>query len=182
MQKFRGFFGGKDRFVIKIPVLTPRTRFSLRKEYFTSEIVFYSGNLSFCIEILQKFRAFFDGKDRLVKKSTSFSTKTRFSRRKEYFTFEIVFYIGNLSFCIEILQKFRGFFDGKDRLLKKSTSFSSKTRFSRRKEYFISEIVFYSGILSFCREKLAEIPGFIRWKRPFRNKNTSFNSENEVFS
>ena len=37
----------KDHFVIKIPALTPTTRFSRRKEYFTSEIVFYSGNLSF---------------------------------------------------------------------------------------------------------------------------------------
>ena len=127
-------------------------------------------------------RFFFDGKDRLVKKSTSLTTKTRFSRRKEYFTSEIVFYSGNLSFFIEILQKFRDFFDGKDRLVKKSTSFSTKTRFSRRKEYFTSEIVFYSGNLSFCREKLVEISCFFRWKRPFRKKNTSFNTENEVFS
>ena len=182
MQKFRGFFGGKDRFVIKIPVLTPKTRFSRRKEYFTSEIVFYSGNLSFCIENLQKFRGFFDGKDRLVKKSTSFNTKTRFSRRKEYFTSEIVFYIGNLSFCIENLQEIPVFFRGKDRFVIKIPVLTPKTRFSRRKEYFTSEIVFYSGILSFFREKLAEIPDFIRWKRPFRNKNTSFNTENEVFS
>ena len=116
-----------------MPVLTPKTRFSRRKEYFTSEIVFYRGNLSFCIENLQKFQGFFGGKDRLVKKSTSFNTKTRFSRRNEYFISEIVFYSGNLSFCIEILQKFRVFFDGKDRLVKKSTSFSTKTRFSRRK-------------------------------------------------
>ena len=31
-------------------------------------------------------------------------------------------------------------------------------------------MVFYGGNLSFCREKLVEIPVFIRWKRPFRNK------------
>ena len=48
------------------------------------------------------------------------------------------------------------------------------------KKYFISEIVFYSGNHSFCREKLVEIPVF-RWKRPFCEKNTSFNTENEVF-
>ena len=59
MQKFRGFFGGKDRFVIKIPVLTPKTRFSLRKECFTSEIVFYSRNLSFCREKLAEISCFF---------------------------------------------------------------------------------------------------------------------------
>ena len=212
LQKFRGFFGGKDRFVIKIPVLTPKTRFSIRKEYFTSEIVFYSLNLSFRIEILQKFRGFFDGKDHWVKKSTSFSTKTRFSRRKEYFTSEIVFYSGNLSFFREklvevscffrwkrpfrnnntsfntenevfskkrvlyiwnsILQwkpeflyrktcrNFVFFFVGKDRFVIKIPVLTPKTRFSSRKEYFTSEIVFYSGNLSFCREKLAEIPGF----------------------
>ena len=82
MQKFRVFFGGKDRFVIKIPVLTPKTRFSRRKEYFTSEIVFYSGNLSFCIEILQKFRGFFDGKDRLVKKIPVSAPKPGFLEEK----------------------------------------------------------------------------------------------------
>ena len=131
---------------------------------------------------MQKFRVFFGGKDRFVIKIPVLTPKTRFSLRKEYFTSEIVFYSGNLSFCIEILQKFRGFFDGKNRLVKKSTSFSTKTRFSRIKEYFTSEIVFYSGNLSFCREKLVEISCFFRWKRPFRNKNTSFNTENDVFS
>ena len=80
------------------------------------------------------------------------------------------------------MQKFRGFFGGKDRFVIKIPVLTPKTRFSLRKEYFTSEIVFYSGILSFFREKLAEIPDFIRWKRPFRNKNTSFNTENEVFS
>ena len=45
-----------------------------------------------------------------------------------------------------------------------------KKRYSRRKECFLSEIVFYSGNLSFCRENIVEIPVFIRWKRPFRNK------------
>ena len=64
----------------------------------------------------------------------------------------------------------------------KNASFNTKTRFSRRKEYFTSEIVFYSGILSFCREKNVEISCFFSWKRPFRNKNASFNIENEVFS
>ena len=70
----------------------------------------------------------------------------------------------------------------KDRFVIKILALTRKTRFSRRKEYFTSEIVFYSGNLSFCREKHVEISCFFRWKRPFRNKNTSFNSENEVFS
>ena len=72
MQKFRVFFGGKDRFVIKIPVLTPKTRFSLRKEYFTSEIVFYSGNLSFCIEKLAEIPGFFRWKRPFSKKKYQF--------------------------------------------------------------------------------------------------------------
>ena len=96
--------------------------------------------------------------------------KTRFSRRKEYFLSEIVFYSGNLNFCREKLVEIPVLFGGKDRfVIKKIPVLTPKTRFSRRKEYFLSEIVFYSGNLSFCREKLVEIPGFIRWKRPFRN-------------
>ena len=112
----------------------------------------------------------------LVEKST-LTPKTRFSRRKEYFTSEILFYSGNLSFCREKLVEISFFFVGKDRFVIKNTSFNtflveiSKTRFSRRKEYFTSEILFYSGNLSFCREKLVEISCFFRWKRPFRNKN-----------
>ena len=65
--------------------------------------------------------------------------------------------------------KFQFLFGGKDRFVIKIPVLTPKTRFSRRKEYFISEIVFDSGNLSFCREKLVEIPVFIRWKRPFRN-------------
>ena len=64
----------------------------------------------------------------------------------------------------------------------KITVLTPKTRFSRRNVYFTSEIVFYSGNLRFCREKLVEIPGFFPLIRPFRNKNTNFNTENEVFS
>ena len=109
--------------------------------------------------------------------------KTRFSRRKEYFIFEIVFHRGNLSFCREKLVEIPVIIRWKRPFRnKKIPVLTPKTRFSRRKEYFISEIVFYSGNLSFCREKLVEIPVFIRWKRPFRNKNTSVNTENEVFS
>ena len=52
MYRFGFLFGGKDRFIIKIPVLTLKTRFSRRKEYFITEIVFYSGNQSFCREKL----------------------------------------------------------------------------------------------------------------------------------
>ena len=65
-RNFVFFFVGKDRFVIKIPVLTPKTRFSRRKEYVTSEIVFYSGNLSFCREKLAEIPGFF-----LVEKTVS---------------------------------------------------------------------------------------------------------------
>ena len=41
------FSSEKYRFVVKIQILTPKMRFSHGKEYFTPEIVFYSGNLSF---------------------------------------------------------------------------------------------------------------------------------------
>ena len=51
--KSRFFSIRKNRFVRKIQVLTPKTRFSRGKEYFTSEIVFYSGNLSFSEEELE---------------------------------------------------------------------------------------------------------------------------------
>ena len=39
-------------------------------------------------------------------------------------------------------------------------------------------MVFYGGNLSFCREKLVEIPVFIRWKRPFRNKQEAARLDN----
>ena len=48
----RFFFSGKDRFVRKIQVLTPKRRFSHGEEYIRSEMVFYSGNLSFSREKL----------------------------------------------------------------------------------------------------------------------------------
>ena len=78
MQKFRGFFGGKNRFVIKIPVLTPKTRFSRRKEYFTSEIVFKVESSLFAEENLQKFQVLFGGKDRFVIKIPVLTPKRGF--------------------------------------------------------------------------------------------------------
>ena len=115
--------------------------------------------------------------------SFTFNTKTRFSGRKEYFTSEIVFTVETSVFAEKNMQKFRVFFVGKDRFVIKIPVLTAKTTFSRRKEYFTSEIVFHSGSLSFCREKFVEISCFFSLeKRPFRNKNTSFNSENEVFS
>ena len=132
---------------------------------------------------LQKFRVLFIGKHRFVIKIPGLTPKTRFSRRKEYFTSEILFYSGNPSFCREKHGRNFVFFSLEKRPFRnKNTSFNTKTRFSGRKEYFTSEIVFYSGNLSFCREKHVEISCFFRWQRPFRNKNTSFNSENDVFS
>ena len=109
--------------------------------------------------------------------------KTRFCRLKEYFISEIVFYGGNLDFCREKLVQIPVFIRWKRPFRnKKIQVLTQKTRFCRLKEYFISEKLFYGGNLSFCREKFVEIPVFIRWKRPFRNKNTSVNTENEVLS
>ena len=87
----------------KIQVLTPKTRFSHRKVYFTSEILFYSGNLRFSAEKLSLSPVFSNGKDCFIKKIQRLTTKTRFSLGTEYFTCEIVFYSGNFSFSSENL-------------------------------------------------------------------------------
>ena len=58
----------KNRFVRKMQVLTPKTRFSRNKGYFTSEIVFYSSNLSFSREKLVEIPFFSIRKDRFVRK------------------------------------------------------------------------------------------------------------------
>ena len=95
-----------------------------------------------------------------------FTPKTRFSRRKEYFISEIVFYSGNLSFCREKLVEIPVFIRWKRPLRnKKIPVLIPKTRFSRRKEYFLSEIGFYRGNFCFCRENLVEIPVFIRMEK-----------------
>ena len=52
------------------------------------------------------------------------------------------------------------FSSGNHRFLKKIQVLTSRTRYSRRKKLFTSEIVFYSGNLSFPREKLLENPYF----------------------
>ena len=153
-------FRWKRPFRNKNTSFNTKTRFSRRKEYFTSEIVFYCRNLSISSEKLVEIPVCFRWKRPFRNKNTSFNTKTRFSRRKEYFTSEIVFYSGNLSFSSEKLVEIPVCFRWKRPFRNKNTSFNTKTRFSRRKEYFTSEIVFYSGNLSFCREKLVEISCF----------------------
>ena len=65
-------------------------RFSRWKEYLTSEIVVYRGNLSFSREKLVEIPFFPAGKDRFVRKIQVLTPKTRFSRWKEYLTSEIV--------------------------------------------------------------------------------------------
>ena len=119
----------------------PKTRNSREKEYFTYEIVFYSGNLS--------FSGFFSsGNDRFVKKIQVLTAKTKFSRGKKYFTPVIVFYSGNIIFSREKLVEIRFFSSEKYRFVRKIQFLTAKTRFSRGKEYFTFEIVFYSGNLS----------------------------------
>ena len=136
--------------------------------YFTSETVFYSGNLSFSAEKLSLSPVFSNGKDRFIRKIQDLTPKTRFSRGTEYFTCEIVFYSGNLSFSIEKMVAIPFFFPvEKTVLLKKIQVLTPKTRFARGKVYFTSEIVFYSGNLIFSRENLVTVPGFFQWKRSF---------------
>ena len=89
--KSRFFALEKNRFVRKIQVLTPKTKFSRGKENFTSEIVFFSGNLSFSIEKLVEIPFFSLRKNRLVRKIQVLTPKTRFFGGKENFTSEIVF-------------------------------------------------------------------------------------------
>ena len=75
-RNFRGVFGGKDRFVIKIPVLTPKTRFSIlengivvsgyiftKKKYFATVIL----NLSLLYRNLAEIPGFFRWKRPLSK-------------------------------------------------------------------------------------------------------------------
>ena len=98
------FSNGKHRFIRKIQGLTPKTRFSRGTEYFTSEIVFYSGNIIFSIENIVTVPGLFPMENiALLKKIQVLTPKTRFSRGKVYFTSEIVFYSGNLSFSRENL-------------------------------------------------------------------------------
>ena len=168
----------------KYKFLKSKTRFSSIKEYFTSEIVFYSRNLTWQTVFLEKnfykISVFSSGKDRFVRKIQVSTSKTRFSSIKEYFTSEIVFYSSNISFPREKLLE-NPFFPVENTVCRKNTILKSKTRFSSLKEYITSEIVFYSGNLSFPRENSQKIR-FFQWKRPFCQKNTSFNIENEVFS
>ena len=110
----RGFFPVEnDRFVRKIKVLTAKTRFSHRKVYFTSEIVFYNGNLRFSAEKLSLSPVFSNGKDRFIKKIQGLTTKTMFSLGTESFTCEIVFSSGNIIFSRENLVTVPGLFQWK---------------------------------------------------------------------
>ena len=113
-----GFSSRKDRFVRKTQVLTSKTNFSFGKECFTSEIVFSCGNLSFSREKLVGNSLFTSGKDRFLRKIQVLTAKTRFSPRKEYFTSEIVFYSGNLSFSREKLVGNPVFTSGKERFVR----------------------------------------------------------------
>ena len=98
-------------FIRKNRNFNTKTRFSCRKQQFTSKIVLYSGKLSFYQKkrkvyvendvfqrkffrnaVLQWRRWFF------IRKSRNFNTKTRFSCRKQQFTSKIVLYSGKLSF------------------------------------------------------------------------------------
>ena len=117
----------------KIQVLTPKTRFARGKLYFTSEIVFYSGNLSFSAEKLSLSPVFSNGKDRFIRKIQGLTPKTTFSRGTEYFTCEIVFYSGNIIFLEKILWQSRIFSSGKCRFVRKIQVLTAKTRFSHRK-------------------------------------------------
>ena len=96
--------------------------------------------------------------------------KTSFFRLKEYIICEKLFYGGNLSFCRENLLEIPVFIRWKRPFRNKNTSVNTENEVFSSKRVHLCEKLFYGGNLSFCREKLVEIPVFIRWKRPFRNK------------
>ena len=81
----------------KIKVLTPKTRFSSGKVYFTSEILLYSGKIQKQIPFHSIIKICF------VRKIHVLTMKTKFSYGKIYFTSEIVFYSGNLRLSTEKL-------------------------------------------------------------------------------
>ena len=147
-------------------MLTPKTRFSHRKEYFISEIVFYSRNLRFCRKKLVEIPVFIRWKRPFRNKNSSVNTENEvFSLKRVPYIWESILQ-WKPQFLQRITWRNSGFYlVGKDRFVIKIPVLTQKTRFSRRKEYFISEIVFYSRNLGFCREKLVEIPVFIRWEK-----------------
>ena len=152
-------------------MLTPKTRFCRLKECFIAEKLFTVETSIFVEKKLYKCRFLFGGKDRFVIKNTSVNTENEvLSSKRVLYSWKTI-YGGNLDFSREKIVQISVFIRWKRPFRnKKIQVLTPKTRFCRLKEYFIAEKLFYGGNLSFCREKLAEIPVFILWKWPFRNK------------
>ena len=130
-----------------------KTSFSHGKMDFTSETVFYSGKFSFSREKLVN-PVFYIRKNRFVRKIQVLTPKRRFSRGKEYLTSEIVFYSGKFSFSRGKLVEIPFYSIRKISFLTKFHVLKTKRRFSRGKDYFKDEIVFYGGKFSFLEENL----------------------------
>ena len=150
------------------------------KQYFIVESsVFLEKNF-------QKIRFFQSKTTVFFQKNASFNIENEvfLYKRVLYCTSEIVFYSVNLNFSQFSKRKTsrKSFFSsGKHRFVRKIQFLKSKTRFSSIKEYITSEIVFYSGNLSFSKENFQKI-SFFQWKNNrFFQKNTIFKIENEVF-
>ena len=102
-------------FIRKNRNFNTKTRFSSRKQQFTSIIVLYSGKLSFLSEetkTLRRRRCFLEKnfqecrftveKMVFIRKNRNFNTKTRFFCRKQHLTSKMVLYSGKFSFYQEI--------------------------------------------------------------------------------
>ena len=124
---------------------------------------------------------FFQWKRTFCQKNTCFNNENEVFKQKRVVSSEIVFYSGNLSFTREKRTENPLFSSGKDRFVRKIQVLTPKTRFSSRKELISSEIVFYSGNLSFPREKLMRKSVFSSGKERFVRKNTCFNNRKRGF-
>ena len=172
-------------FQCKTPFCQKNTSFYTEKEVLkqkraiSSEIVFYSGNLSFPTENLLE-NPFFP------LEKTVLSEKYKFFPRKRGFQVEKSNFILNsiLQWKPQFSQRKSSikyvFFIGKDRFVRKIQVLTTKTWFSSRKEYFNLK-QYFTVETSVFLEKIFQKTRFFQWKIPFCQKNTSFNSENFVF-
>ena len=179
-------------FIRKNRNFNTKTRFSFRKQQFTSKIVLYSGKLSFI-----RRNRFTVGKMVFIRKSRNFNTKTRFSCRKQQFTSKIVLYSGKLSFYQKkrkfyvenevfqrkffrnaVLQWRRWFLSGQTEILTRKRGFLVENSSLHLKQYFIVEnSVFIRRNENFSSKTMFSRENFLGM--PFYSK--KFSLENFVF-
>ena len=161
-------------FIRKNRNFNTKTRFSCRKQQFTSKIVLYSGKLSFYHEETKPFyvendvfqRKIFRNAVLQLEKMVFIRNFNKKKCRKQQFTSIIDTLQWKTQFLSEetkILRRKRCFLEKifqecrftveKMVFIRKNRNFNTKTRFSCRKQQFTSKIVLYSGKLSFYKKK-----------------------------